>query len=68
MGQSIRKRKDYSIEEIEKKYSKHELNQLILYDNLSYYKPVVYIPEKLCEICNKNPITKKINYQVIKNV
>ena len=59
MGQSIRKRKDYSIEEIEKKYSKHELNQLILYNNLSYYKPIEYIPEKLCEICNKNPITKK---------
>lgn len=59
MGQMMRKRKDYSIEEIEKKYSEHELYQLILYDNLSYYKPLEYDPQKLCRNCGKNPITKK---------
>ena len=59
IGQMARKRKDYSIEEIEKKYSQHELYQLILFDNLSYYKPLVYFPDKLCLKCGKNPITKK---------
>ena len=57
MGQ-IQKRNDYSIEEIEKKYTKHELLQLILYDNFRHYSPIEYVPKRLCINCFKKPVSK----------
>lgn len=60
MGQmQYKKRNDYSISEIEKKYSNEELLKLILFDNLYNYPEKLYFPERLCEICNKKPITKE---------
>lgn len=55
----LRKRNDYTLKEIEKKYSNHELSQLVLFDNLAYYPEKKYHPDKLCSECLKNPVTKK---------
>ena len=53
------KRKDYTKEEIEKKYSKEELTRLVLFDSVYKYPPKRYFPSKLCMECGKNPITKE---------
>ena len=56
------KRNDYTIDEIEKKYSDIELSRLILFNNIHNYSFRKYFPERLCTICNINPISEK--YQI----
>ena len=56
------KRNDYTIDEIEKKYSDIELSRLILFNNIHNYSFRKYFPKRLCTICNKNPISEK--YQI----
>ena len=51
-----RKRHDYKISEIEKKYSNLELSRLILFNLINNYRPNITIPERLCTECNKNKI------------
>ena len=58
MGQ-YQKRNDYSISEIEKKYTNEELLRLILFDNVRNYPPIEYDPDKICLKCGKNPISKE---------
>jgi hypothetical protein len=53
------KRNDYTISEIEKKYSDLELSRLILYNNIHNYSFRKYFPERLCSICNKNKVCEK---------
>jgi hypothetical protein len=53
------KRNDYTIAEIEKKYSDLELSRLILFNNIHNYSFRRYFPERLCSICNKNTICEK---------
>lgn len=53
------KRNDYTIEEIEKKYTDLELSRLVLFNNIHNYSFRRYFPERLCSICNKNPISEK---------
>ena len=53
------KRNDYTIEEIEKKYSNLELSRLILYNEIHNYKPKIYDPEELCSECRKNSVPKR---------
>ena len=53
------KRNDYKKEEIEKKYSNDELTKLVLYDYVFLYPPKKYFPNRLCEMCGQNPITKE---------
>ena len=53
------KRNDYTVEEIEKKYSEHELSQLVLFDNIFYYPQKIYHPGKLCSECRNDTITKE---------
>ena len=55
----LRKREDYTKEEIEKKYSTEQLTRLVLFDSVYKYPPRIYIPNKLCFECGKNPITKE---------
>ena len=55
----LRKRNDYTKEEIEKKYSTEELTRLVLFDSVDKYPPRLYFPNKLCFECGKNPITKE---------
>ena len=55
----LRKRNDYTMEEIEKKYSNQELTQLVLFDNLYAYPQRNYTPEKVCDDCQKNTISKE---------
>ena len=43
----LTKRKDYTKEEIEKKYSKEELTRLVLFDSVYKYPPKRYFPSKL---------------------
>ena len=45
MGQ-YQKRNDYSISEIEKKYTNEELLRLILFDNVRNYPPIEYGQKK----------------------
>ena len=59
MTRPLVKRNDYSIAEIEKKYSNQELNQLILFDSVFKYPPKKYFPNKLCYRCQNKPITKE---------
>ena len=65
MGQPIyyeiplRKRNDYSIEEIEKKYPTQELTRLVLLDSIFYYPPKRYFPHKKCLRCQEKPISKE---------
>ena len=54
-----RKRKDYSISEVEKKYSNLELSRLILYNIIYNYPPPKIFPDRLCSECNKNKVTEK---------
>ena len=52
-----------SNEDIEKKkYPKKELLRLLLFDNFYYYPPEKYIPDKICKICQKNPVTKQYQF------
>ena len=60
-----RKRKDYSISEIEKKYSNLELSRLILYNITYNYPPPKIFPDRLCSECNKNKVPEK--YQLSQN-
>ena len=53
------KRNDYTIAEIEKKYSDLELSRLILFNNIHNYSFRRYFPERLCNLCNKNAICEK---------
>ena len=53
------KRNDYTVEEIEKKYSEHELSQLVLFHNIFYYPQKIYHPGKLCSECRNDTITKE---------
>ena len=48
-----KKRHDYSISEINKKYSKLELSRLILYNLIHNYHPRQYYPDRLCVTCKK---------------
>ena len=54
-----RKRHDYQISEIEKKYSNIELSRLILYNLIHNYHPGIIFPERLCTECNKNVIPER---------
>ena len=49
-----RKRKDYEIEEIEKKYSEEELTKLILLSYVQNYPSIRIIPTRMCGICKTN--------------
>ena len=49
-----RKRKDYDIEEIEKKYSEEELTKLILLSYVQNYPSIRIIPTRMCGICKTN--------------
>ena len=49
-----RKRKDYDIEEIEKKYSEEELTKLILLSYVQNYPSIRIIPTRICGICKTN--------------
>ena len=60
------KRNDYKIEEIEKKYTNQELTQLVLFDNLYAYPQRKYNPNKRCEDCLKNPMTKEFQLSEMK--
>ena len=46
-----------SVPEIEKPHTIEEILRLILFDNLYYYPQNYYSPDKLCENCQKIPIT-----------
>lgn len=54
-----KQRNDYTISEIEKKYSNLELSRLILYNQIHNYSPKIYDPERLCTLCGKNTIPEK---------
>ena len=54
------KRKDYELEEIEKKYTEEELSKLILYNYVNNYPSFRYIPDRVCHNCEKNKIDKKL--------
>ena len=56
----IRKRNDYDIEEIEKKYTDEELSKLILYNYVENYPSLIYHPEIICKNCRKNKIDIKL--------
>ncbi len=56
---SLVKRKDYRISQIEKKYTDLELSQLLLFNSIFNYPPVEYDPNKECDLCMNNPITKE---------
>ena len=55
-----RKRKDYDISEIEKKYTDQELSKLILVNYVQNYPTLKYIPERICGNCNKNQVEERM--------
>jgi len=55
-----RKRRDYELSEIEKKYSEEDLTKLILVSYVRNYESLRYSPERLCELCQKNKTTEKL--------
>ena len=54
-----KKRKDYEISEIEKKYSDEDLSKLIVLNYVKNYPKLRYFPERKCNICEKNAIEEK---------
>ena len=55
-----RKRRDYELSEIEKKYTEEDLTKLILVSYIRNYQFPKYHPERLCELCQKNKTTEKL--------
>ncbi len=55
-----RKRRDYELSEIEKKYSEEDLTKLILVSYVRNYESLSYYPERLCEICKKKKAEEKL--------
>jgi len=54
-----RKRKDYDISEIEKKYSEKDLSKLILINYVQNYPKLRYFPGRLCNTCKINEVREK---------
>ena len=55
-----RKRKDYELSEIEKKYSDEELSKLIILNYIQNYPKLRYFPERMCNNCEKNKVEEKL--------
>ena len=55
-----RKRRDYELSEIEKKYSEEDLTKLILVSYIRNYDSLNYNPERLCQLCKNNKATEKM--------
>ena len=54
-----RKRKDYDISEIEKKYSEKELSKLILLNHVQNYPHLRFLKGRLCNTCKINEVEEK---------
>ena len=54
-----RKRKDYEITEIEKKYSEKDLSKLILLSNVQNYPKLKIFPGRICNTCKNNQVESK---------
>ena len=55
-----RKRKDYELSEIEKKYTYEELSKLIILNYIQNYPKLRYFPERICNNCDKNKVEERL--------
>ena len=55
-----RKRKDYELSEIEKKYTEEDLSKLIILNYIQNYPKLRVVPGRICNICRKNLVEEQL--------